>query len=90
MANQRQADVVNEARTIAARLDEAINDLEALNARYDQLNLESPNFATGFFGTTQEITANQLLGLFTSKTAVRNAATAQWDAWRAATRAGRY
>lgn len=89
MANERQADVVTETRAVAERLDEALTDLDALQARYDQLNIETPNFAGGYFGTSQEITANQLLGVFTSKTGLRNAATAQFDAFRAALRAAR-
>lgn len=86
MANERQASVVAEARSIAARLDEILNDVESLQARYDVLDIETPNFATGYFGSAQEITAAGLLGFFTSRSALKAAASAQWDAWRAAVR----
>lgn len=86
MANDRQAAVVAEARALAARIDEELNAYEALQARYDILNSESTNFAAGYFSSPQEITGNDLLGFFTSRSGLRNAATSQFDAWRAAAR----
>jgi hypothetical protein len=89
MANQRQGDVVTETRAVARSLDEALTDLEALIARYGVLNLETPNFAAGYFATAQEITANDLLGVYNSRNALVAAATPQWDALRAALRKAR-
>lgn len=89
MANERQAQVVQGTRGTAATLDEAINDIEEINGRYDVLNLESPNFASGFFGSTQEITANDHLGVFTSLSGLKAAAPNQWAAFRAALRKAR-
>jgi hypothetical protein len=89
MANQRQGDVVTETRAVARVLDEAFTDLDALIARYGELNLESPNFAGGFFSTLQEISANDLLGVYNSKNALVAAATSQFNAMRAALRKAR-
>jgi len=89
MAFERQGRVVNQSREAARQTDEAINDIEALNGWYDVLNLETPNFAAGYFGTTQEIVANDLLGIFTSLAGLKSAAPAQWAAFRAALRKAR-
>lgn len=89
MANQRQGDVVTETRSAAHQLDEAVNDIEALVARYDVLNMENPDFAAGYFGTGQEITANDLLGVFNSLNALKAAASGEWAALRAAMRKAR-
>lgn len=89
MAFERQGKVVQGTRESARQLDEGFNDLEAFQGWYDVLNLETPNFATGFFGTTQEITANDHLGMFTSFAALKAAAPSQWAAFRAALRKGR-
>jgi hypothetical protein len=89
MAFDRQQQVYSESRGAAATMDEAINDIENLNARYDVLNLETPNFAAGLFGTTQEITANDLLGIFTSLSGLKTAAPSQWAAFHAALRKAR-
>ena len=89
MANQRQADHVSEIRAIARQIDEDFNVLEALIARYDVLNLETPNFAAGFFGTAQEITAAQHLGSINAWNALKAAAPAQLAALRAALRTAR-
>ena len=86
MAFERQEAVVVNSRGNAARVDEALNNIEALNARYDVLNVETPNFAAGYFGSAQEITANDLLGLFNSWNALRAAAPSQVSAFRAAIR----
>lgn len=84
MANERQGQHVAELRGLARTLDEQFNQIEALIARYNQLNLETPNFAAGFFGTTQEITANQHLGPINAYNALKTAASAQLAALRAA------
>lgn len=86
MANERQAAVVIETRAVAGRIDEAINDLEEVQARFDVLNLETPNFQAGYFGTTQEITYNALLGAYNALAALKAAAPSQWNALRAALR----
>jgi len=89
MAFERQGTNVHQTRESARQTDESINDIEALNGWYDVLNLESPNFAAGFFGTTQEITANDHLGVFTSLSGLKAAAPTQWAAFRAALRKAR-
>lgn len=89
MANERQGAVVQGTRGVAARLDEDVNDLEDLLSRYDVLNLETPNFANGYFGSTQEITADDLLGVFNSLNALKSAAASEWAAFRAAMRKAR-
>ena len=90
MANERQGQVVTEARAAARQLDESLNDLEGVQARYDVLNLETPNFATGFFGTTQEITANDHLGIYTALNTLKSAGGGSaWLALRAALRKAR-
>jgi hypothetical protein len=89
MANERQGQHVAELRGLAHALDEDFNQLEALIARYDVLNLETPNFAAGFFGTTQEITADQHLGPINAFNALKAAATSQLAALRAALRTAR-
>lgn len=89
MANERQASVVSETRSAAAQLDEDFNNLDGAQARYDVLNLETPNFAAGYFGTTQEITANDLLGVYNAHNALKSAAPSQYNALRAALRKAR-
>lgn len=89
MANQRQADLVTETRAVARTIDEALTSETALDERYGILNGESTTFATGFFSTPQEITANDLLGVFSSRNALEAAAPAQFAAWRAALRKAR-
>lgn len=89
MAFVRQGKNVDGARASAGAVTDGINDIENLNAEYDVLNLESPNFAAGFFGSTQEITANDHLGIYTSLSALKAAAPSQWAAFRAALRKAR-
>lgn len=89
MSTQRQADVVTGTRATSASLDENFNDLEAQIGRYGVLNLETPNFAAGYFGTTQEIVANDQLGVYNAYNALKAAASAQFDAFRAALRKAR-
>jgi hypothetical protein len=89
MSTERQQQVYSKTRGAAATTDEAINDIENLNGWYDVLNLETPNFAQGLFGTTQEISANDLLGVFTSLSGLKTAAPNQWAAFRAALRKAR-
>lgn len=89
MANERQGAVVQGTRGAAGSLDEFLNDLEGLLARYDVLNLETPNFASGYFGATQEITADTFLGVFNSLNALKAAAASEWAAFRAALRKAR-
>ena len=89
MAFERQGQVVFGTRAVAGSVDEAFNDLDGVKARYDVLNLESPNFASGYFGTAGEITANDLLGVFNAYNALTAAAPSQWAAFRAALRKAR-
>lgn len=86
MANERQGKVVDDARSEAHALAEIFVRLDEIVARYDELNLENPNFAAGFFGSTQEITANALLGFFNSWNGLKAAAPNQIAALRAAAR----
>lgn len=86
MANERQGQHVAELRGCAHTLDEEFNVFEGLIARYDQLNMETPNFANGFFGTPQEITANQHLGPINAWNALKTFAPSQVAALRAALR----
>jgi hypothetical protein len=89
MANERQAQHVAELRGCAHALDEEFNVFEALIARYDVLNLETPNFAAGFFATAQEITAAQHLGPINAWNALKAAAPSELAALRAALRTAR-
>ena len=89
MAFERQGQVVFGTRAVAGLLDEGLTDLEAFQGRYDVLNLETPNFASGFFSTTQEITANDHLGVFNAWNALKAAAPSQATAFRAALRKAR-
>lgn len=89
MAYERQASNVAQTRGVAQALDGDIDTLEGVSARYDQLNIETPNFANGYFSTTQEITAAQHLGVFNAFNALKSAAPSQWAAFRAALRTAR-
>lgn len=89
MANERQGQHVAELRGLAHGLGDEFAQLEELIARYDQLNLETPNFANGFFSTTQEINAAQHLGPINAYNALKAAAPAQLAALRAALRTAR-
>ena len=89
MSTERQGQVVFGTRGVSGQLDEDFNALDGYKARYDILNLETPNFAAGFFNTTQEIDANTLLGVFNSYNALTQAAPSQWAAFRAALRKAR-
>jgi hypothetical protein len=84
MSTERQGQVVYGTRTAAGQIDDGIEHFESYNERYDVLNLETPNFASGFFNTSQEITANDLLGAYNAHNALKTAAPAQYNAWRAA------
>lgn len=86
MSTERQGKVVDDARTEARELAESFVRIDEVVARYDELNLETPNFAAGYFGITQEITANALLGFFNAYNALKTAAPAQVAALRAAAR----
>lgn len=86
---ERQEAVVNESRASARELDQGFTDIEAQNARYDVLNLETPNFAAGYFGTTREITASDHLGIYNAYNALKTAAPTQFAALRAALRKAR-
>lgn len=89
MSFERQGRVVTGTRAAASQLTEHFNDIESFLAEYDVLNLETPNFANGFFGTTQEIVANDLLGVFNSFNALKAAAPNEFGALRAALRKAR-
>lgn len=89
MAYERQGSNVGQTRGSAKALDEELTNFEALGAWYDQLNLETPNFANGYFSTPQEITAAQHLGVFNAWNALKAAAPSQVAAFRAALRAAK-
>lgn len=86
MANVRQGRTVTNSRAAAAQVDDGLNAIDNENACYNVLDLESTNFATGFFGTAQEISANDLLGIYNAHAALKSAATPQYNAFRAALR----
>lgn len=89
MAYEQQGSVYDESRSAATLMDEILNDLEAVQTRFDLLNSQSPGFEAGFFGIAQQISYDRLYGIFTAYNGMKAAAGGSWAAFRNALKLAR-